>query len=323
MRGLKKLIFVLSTGYILMFYSELLFWSRYKPEADSVGGYLMTWALYSVTSFAFITAVNLFKARSIWALFLCGALYGWLTEGVIVQTMYNYEAFPFYISWTGLAWHALISVLVGFYCVRKVLLERRPFKIVCLAGAIGLFWGFWAVCWWVEEPGTSPGLLGFAVFAFSSSLPLIACYWICERLSDNSFSYRKWELYAVILLFVSYFLFLTLPAAPVAALVLPPLLLLLYLSLRKNRRVETRTNILESLVGSVRLRNYLYLWFAPLIAVLVYGILEVLGVKARTNIFVAIITTPTGAILFVLSMVMIFKTKPQNNYSLDPQSSTS
>jgi len=311
MRGFKKLILVLSTGYILMFYSELIFWSRYRPEEDSIGGYLMTWLVYSFISFAFLTAVNVFKVRSIWAVFLCGALYGWLTEGVIVGTMYNYEAFPFYISWTGLAWHALISVLFGFYYVRKVLLKNSPFKTVCLAGAIGLFWGLWAVFWWVEEPGTSPGLLGFALFAFSSSLPLIVAYWLCERLSDTSFSQRKWELYVVTLLFVSYFLFLTLPAAPVAALVLPPLMLLLYLSLSRNRRVETRSNVLESLAGSVRLQNYLFLWFAPFVAVVVYGILHFLNVKVHTNIFVAVITTPIGAILFVISVVMVFKTRPQ------------
>jgi len=294
-----------------MFYSELLFWSRYRPESDSIDGYLMTWAVYSVTSFVFFTVVNVFKVRSIWAIFLCGALYGWLTEGVIVQTMYNYDAFPFYISWTGLAWHALISVLVGLYYVGKVLLENRPFKTVLIASAIGLFWGFWAVCWWVEEPGTSPGLLGFIVFAFSSSVLLIICYWLCGKLSGTSFPKIKWQLYVVIILFFLYFAFVTLPAAPVAVVILPPLLLIIYLSLRRNRSVETHSSILESSLGCVRILNYLCLLFIPFVAVVVYGILGFFGARVYTNHYIAAVTAPVGATLFVVSIIKIWKKKPE------------
>lgn len=311
MKAIKKLAFVLSTGYILMFYSELVFWSRYRSESDSIGGYLMTWAVYSGTSFAFLAVVDVFKARSIWAVFLCGALYGWLTEGVIVQTMYNYEAFGFYISWTGLAWHGLISVLVGWYYVRKVLLENKPFKTVCVASAIGLFWGLWAVCWWVEEPGTSPGLLGFAVFAFLSSLLIIASYWLCDTPLWKSFATRKWQLCIVGILFVLYFACVTLPAAPIAVLILPPLLLIIWLTLRRNKHIERRGSLLEPSVGCVKARNYLCLFFMPLVATAVYGILGLLDAEVHTNWPIAFVTTPTGAVLFIVSVVKIWRARPQ------------
>jgi len=310
-RGIKKLAFVLSTGYILMFYSELVFWSRYRPEADSVGGYLMTWAVYSVTSFAFLAAIDVFKARSIWALFLCGALYGWLTEGVIVQTMYDYEAFGFYISWTGLAWHGLISVLVGWYYVRKVLLENRCFKTISVAGLIGLFWGLWAVCWWAEEPGTSPGLLGFALFAFLSSVPVIMSYWLCGRLLWKSFAARRWQLCIIGILFVLYFVFVTLPAAPIAALILPALLLIIWLTLRRNKRVEKRGSVLVSSAGFVKRQNYLCLFLMPVVATAVYGVLGLLDVKVHTNWPIAFVTAPMGAVLFIISTVKIWRTRPQ------------
>ena len=321
MKGIKKLAFVLSTGYILMFYSELVFWSRYRPEADSFGGYLMIWAVYSVTSFAFLIAVDVFKARSIWALFLCGALYGWLTEGVVVQTMYNHESFPFYIFWTGLAWHALISILIGWYYVSKVLLENKPFKTVWVASAIGLFWGIWAVCWWVEEPGTSPGLLGFALFAFLSSLPVIVSYWLCGRLLRRSFATRKWQLCIIGILLVLYFVFVTLPAAPVAALILPPLLLIIWLTLRRNKHIQKRGTLLELSAGFVKPQNCLCLFFMPLVATVVYGVFGLWDVKVHTNWLIALVTTPTGAILFIISAVKIWRARPQE-ISISNQQST-
>ena len=42
-----------------------------------------------------------------------------MTEGIVVQTAY--EDLPLSLSFTGLAWHALISVWVGWYAVRRAL----------------------------------------------------------------------------------------------------------------------------------------------------------------------------------------------------------
>ena len=105
MRVLRNLLLTLTTGYILLFYSELVFWARPRPQ-DSLTGWLGTWLAYSLAGYVFLAAVQYFHVRDLWSLFLCGALFGWLTEGVIVQTMY--DAFPLQISWTGLAWHALL-----------------------------------------------------------------------------------------------------------------------------------------------------------------------------------------------------------------------
>ena len=110
---MRRLVVTLAAGYILVFYSESMFWARYRPGEDSVASYLVTWIVYSLSAFVFLSLVSLLRVRNIWALFLCGALFGWLTEGVIVQTMY--DDFPLNISFTGLAWHALISIWVGWY----------------------------------------------------------------------------------------------------------------------------------------------------------------------------------------------------------------
>ena len=123
MRFLKYLLAVLAAGYILMYFSELLFWARRAP-GDSLAGWLGTWLVYSLTGFIMLSLGGHFRARSIWALFLAGAVFGWLTEGLVVQTAY--EDLPLSLSFTGLAWHALISVLVGWRAMRVAL--RRGWR---------------------------------------------------------------------------------------------------------------------------------------------------------------------------------------------------
>lgn len=100
MRSLRSLILSLSTGSILLFFSEHLFWARARP-GDSLGNWVQTWLAYSLLAFVFLAAVRHFRIRSLESLFLGGALVGWLGEGVLVQTLYDH--FPLQISWTGLA----------------------------------------------------------------------------------------------------------------------------------------------------------------------------------------------------------------------------
>lgn len=103
----KQILGVLATGYILFFYSELVFWVRVQP-VDTLPGRISAWLAYSLLAFVFLTILMRFRVRTVWALFLAGAVFGWMTEGIVVQTAY--EDLPFSLSFTGLAWHALISV---------------------------------------------------------------------------------------------------------------------------------------------------------------------------------------------------------------------
>ena len=106
-RIVKQILGVLATGYILFYYSELVFWARAKPT-DSLPNWISTWLAYSLLAFVFLAIVARFRVHTIWALFLAGAVFGWMTEGIVVQT--TYEDLPLSLSFTGLAWHALISI---------------------------------------------------------------------------------------------------------------------------------------------------------------------------------------------------------------------
>ena len=145
------------------------------------GGLLAVWLAYSLFAYPLLCVASLFKVRNPWAVFLAGAFYGWFEEGIMVQTMYGSDAgpFPASISFTGLAWHALIGVWIGWYLMRRVLAQNNYFKTLLLASAIGLFYGCWSIFWWNEPPPPMKVLIDagqkdvlfshFAMFAFGAT----------------------------------------------------------------------------------------------------------------------------------------------------------
>jgi len=72
LRILRHLANILATGYILMFYSELMFWARLRP-GDSLPNWVYTWLAYSLLGFVMLILVVRFHIRSIWAVFLAGS----------------------------------------------------------------------------------------------------------------------------------------------------------------------------------------------------------------------------------------------------------
>jgi hypothetical protein len=71
-RLLRYLIGSLSTGSILPFFSERLFWARARP-GDSLGNGVQTGLAYSLMAFVLLSTVRYFRVRSLEAWFLSGA----------------------------------------------------------------------------------------------------------------------------------------------------------------------------------------------------------------------------------------------------------
>ena len=109
-RLLRKAAVVLASGYILFFLSERVFWSFWRP-GDNPAEFLITWLAYSLIGWIYLDLVRRFRVAKFPAVFLCGAVYGWVAEGIVVDTMYGdpTNPFPLSLSWTGLAWHALLT----------------------------------------------------------------------------------------------------------------------------------------------------------------------------------------------------------------------
>ena len=306
---LKRICGVLAAGYILMFYSEHMFWAHVRAN-DSLGGWLITWLVYSLAGYVFLALVAHFRALSIWAIFLCGAAFGWLTEGVVVQTAY--EDLPLSLSFTGLAWHAAISVLVGWHLVRKALQTGLKPTLV-LSMIIGLIYGLWAISWW-NEPGerTTP-IMEFAVFALATQALVITAYWVYDHTIAVSFKPSRVVEIILGMLIVLYFVFVTIPAAPLAAWILPGLLLIVIMTLRCNLKRNEDGFALSVAHREAPILNYAGLLALPMAAILVYALAYSFELRWHTNWILYLITTPLGFGLFIVSLIKIWRAKPVNS----------
>jgi len=291
----QKLVIVLATGYIFFFYSERVFWSFLRP-GDKVGDLLFGWLMYSLLAWIFLLLVRQCRVAAFPALFLAGAVFGWLAEGVVVDTLYGNpeNRFPVSISFTGLAWHALISVGIGWYWQATVLMAGNPARIAVFSLAVGVGWGLWAG-WWPAELGrANTSLARFAGHTLTCFIPLFLSWMVLGVVRTDSFRPAKLELPVLLGLVALFFVGVRVPATPRSALILPPLLLACAYGLRRNHRQEQRPDLLEAMLGHIRPASCLPLLLMPLAAIVVYAPVALWEWKLPTNWLLYVITTPLG-----------------------------
>lgn len=310
----KRITLAGTAGYIMYCFSESFFWTR--PTEAHLWSYGTGWLLYTFLTFNLFTLINYFKVRSPGALFLAGSIYGWLIEGVIMQTMY--DAFPWQISFTALAWHALITVMIGWFYVRKILYENRLLKTLRLGCGLGLFYGLWSLNAWTQAGGEITPLPEYAAFAFVSTFLLMISYVLHDHLTIETFQPSRLGIGAQAALLGSYYLIITVPVRPLSPLILLPLLALTYVALRRNRHIETRANLLVALKGQANWWNYLLLISIPTVATLCYA----LALRANVIAYIDIVslipmgiyigTALLGVILYSLSWVSVWKSSTED-----------
>jgi hypothetical protein len=309
---LRRLCLAVVTGYIFVYYSEYMFWAR---PLDNVRLPDALWLLltYSFAAYVFLTLVVTMRARSFTAIFLVGALFGWLVEGVFVQTLYS--LLPFSISLTGLSWHALITILVGWYAMQWLFRVGSWWRTLIVAAGIGAVYGLWAIWWWVDAPPATP-FSDFAMYVFATTTLLACAYLLASRLSMRRFAPTRIEIIGALLLVVVYFSLVTVPLQPLALIILPPLVLVVILTLLRNRRNETREDIMKTLgpialSHPVRLRDILPVFAIPLVASAIYGIAQAAHLLVPTGPVIYAVTIPAGFVLLIVSIVTIWRTKAE------------
>ena len=291
-----KAAVILANGYLLFFFSERVFWSFPRPN-DTLAELLLTWFVYSLLGWILLILVRRYRIASFLPLFLAGAVYGWLAEGVVVDTLYGGpdNPFPLSISFTGLAWHALLSVGVGWYFLPKALTANGPTRTMMISLAIGLSWGLWAA-WWPAELGgeEATSLSRFAGHTMACSLLFIGSWGLLGRARSDWFQPGRWETVVLYGLVAFVFLCGRVPARPVSALILPPLLLLAAVGLRCSAGGTDERDLLDRFLGHIPLLNLCTLALIPVMAVASYAPFRLLGLCPATNIVLYLVTMPLG-----------------------------
>jgi hypothetical protein len=300
-----RIAYTLLTAYILTFYSEWMFWSGRPPTENFFLEALPTWLFYAVATFLFLTAASYFRVQNIWAVFLAGAVYGWLIEGVLAQTLYN--DFPINISFTGLAWHALFSVVFGWWYLPKRLRAGKAI-IPCLV--FGLCLGLWSIGWWGEPDVSIAAPESVLLYNFTFGLLLIPAYVLWDRFDFKNFRPSRIEIVGVLIVTLLYFAFVSVPTQPLALIVLPPLLALVLWALHASRNRQYGAEN-SARTGTISFRKALPLLLIPFMASLVYAVALDIGVSFPGLQVLYAVTMPLG---FVLLGVSLYKTiLPRNS----------
>lgn len=179
MQSLAYVVLSLVLGGLAVWASENLFW-LVPPPGITVPNFLLTVVAYSIAAAVALSAVIWSGVQGLRAAFLGGAVLGYMSEGVIVGTIYQMEPPLFYLVWTPLAWHALLTggVILGLGRLRI-----SPMRRLVLWGGLGLCGAFWAQYWPSERPDL-PDRAALAVYLIGAGLMVPLAHVVMDRLGQ-------------------------------------------------------------------------------------------------------------------------------------------
>lgn len=144
---MRRTLALLSAGLLTTVVSETMFWGT-LAHAYSFPDVLLVGLPYTLAVVVAVFTLERLAPSGPDGLLLAGALVGWLVEGVVVLTTYG--ALSLSAAWTGLSWHALLSVLATWWYLPRLLRRPLPSRLAGLA-AVGVLWGLWAA--WMARDG--------------------------------------------------------------------------------------------------------------------------------------------------------------------------
>jgi hypothetical protein len=278
--ALGRMAFALLSAAVLLVFSEKLFWY--------VTGYTVLDLLvgYFFPTFVLLWVINAFRVRRLAPLFLAAAVFGFVAEGMLTNTLYEGGALAWFsASYTPLAWHAPLSVVFGWWWLRRELVAGRVRRLALSCAVVGVLWGLWALAWWLPENAADPTLLAqgarlgrwpvadFALHAFTFTGLLALAHGLLGRGGWQATFRPSWMegvlVAAGLLLFLGT---LVLPSYPWAPLKLGGLVGVALGALYVNKRREPLGSALTDLAGPVRPRYLLPLALMPAAAVAVYAL---------------------------------------------------
>lgn len=325
---LRSLVAVLALGAVSWAWSEVGFWSQFR-SGDSAPGWVLTWLVYSLAAGLVLRVVRRFPSAGPAALVLGGALYGWLVEGAVAATVY--EALPVSLVWTGVAWHGLLTVGVGWWALPAALRRGgRRALLACLA--LGVVWGTWSAGWWAAAPddgevAASPSLPSYVAFVLVVWAAAAVGYAVLGALPLRDGDLRsRWATGACVAVLVAWAALTVVPAVPWAPVVLAALVLLCWTSLRRlhERDDDARPPAADAWPVGAPVRRLAPTLLVPVGAVATYAALSPLAAGPGEGPLVVVIPAAVvllslaGAAALVRSLVRAWRPRRSERPSASP-----
>jgi hypothetical protein len=299
----------LALGAVSWVYSEALFWGQWRRD-DDVAGVVLTWLVYSVISYIAVAAARAGGVSTLGGLFLVGSLFGWLAEGAIAGT--TLQGPPLQIAWTALAWHAPLTVCLGWYAMPAVLRGARLGRRVLAVTVLGLAFGTWAAGFVHEPDGNGvPTLTAFSAYAVALAAVLAVAYVVRDRWAPaDPTPVSRPVVRVAVGLTLAWFLTAVVPAQPWALIGLPALLAIPLLALSRGRAADRTTNQGSRPVLLARPDHPMrYRDVAPL-ALLPPRLRGARADGRQVPVMVAyVVTVPLGVIALVVSVVRVARAR--------------
>lgn len=305
----QRAVSVIGLGAVLVSTSEYWF---YQVEAEVSSTMILL--AYGLLGYLFIAVVQRFRVHSVAGLVVAASLLGFLIEGVPVPVVYANP--PLSIVWTSLAWHAVLTLGLGWLSVRVVLADARIWRAIAINAAFGFVLGVWNAFMWnakeVEstdqftfvwqptEVFATQFLFGYALFVGGHIL-LDRLY--PKTLAIGQFEYFSlWVLVTVISVLVAYSsgLFVLFPILP--ALVLGCLLALQLASKTSPGGVIIIDRLYKE---RIPLRRFGLTGLIPVTAIAGYAGMVHLEVKTEMNVLLIVTVGPAAVAILLWSLFQI------------------
>ncbi|GJM41420.1 MAG: hypothetical protein DHS20C20_17020 [Ardenticatenaceae bacterium] len=283
MEIIKRLFFVLLVTAVLVFFSEKMYW---YPQGYVIAELIL---FYGVVGYACLWTIDYFRVERLPQLILVAGLYAFLTEGVLTPVIFEGGLFNPLMASYFIGWHGMLSVLFGFYLLRKWLRYGQWQRLLLGSVLVGFLWGIWSITYWLPETFADFASSGqwtvveFGLHAFTFTLMLVAAHWLLGRggwqpLFKPSLTERI--LLGLTLLF--FFATLSFPAAPLGIISLMLLVTAVCLPLYFHRRRTAAGSLLKTLNGRIQARYLPILFVMPGLATAVYALATTLNPAEET-----------------------------------------
>ncbi len=299
---------IAAIGAILAAFSEFWFY-RLSPGpglsgALGLGGLVLIYGLFGLL---FLLTLRLFQARAFASFFVAAAMFGFFIEGVPVPVLY--AKLPFSLAWTSLAWHALLTVSLGFYLYRRIMARASLRAAVALNLAIGAGLGVWNAYSWNATEGAGAVVYAWQpVGAFAGQFLLgwglfVAGHALFDRLRPGAQPPARRAFAALLgLAMLAWVLGVFRPYFP-ASLILPFLVLLSLASLRAGLSSPPSPWLGRFLALAIPPRRYALTPLIPALAIAVYALIRAAELEWETNVFVAGLTVPVASLYWLYALL--------------------